>query len=211
MFEARFEAGPLGLSLTQENTVVSVSPGGQADTLGVKVGDLIVSVGSSSAIGVSHDALLGLIKAQTRPMVLLFERKSGEEQLQQQPVDTAASTPSLSKIAGSPLLRAPSFLSSGQNMMKSVLGVGAQAVRAIDSTINRAIDDSAKQAKVCTARIVHIHPLFLSFSCSSSRIDCINRMIEYILTHTIDFHTSPFSLNRTWLELLPAQAGLESS
>ena len=162
MFEARFEAGPLGLSLTQENTVVSVSPGGQADTLGVKVGDLIVSVGSSSAIGVSHDSLLGLIKAQTRPMVLLFERKSGEEQQQQQPVDTAASTPSLSKIAGSPLLRAPSFLSSGQNMMKSVLGVGAQAVRAIDSTINRAIDDSAKQAKVCTARIVHIHPLSLS-------------------------------------------------
>jgi len=164
-FEARFEAGPLGLSLTQENTVVSVSPGGQADTLGVKVGDLIVSVGSSSAIGITHDALLGLIKAQTRPMVLLFERKTGEEQQQQQqPVDTAASTPSLSKIAGSPLLRAPSFLSSGQNMMKSVLGVGAQAVRAIDSTINRAIDDSAKQAKVCRARIVYIHPLSRSLA-----------------------------------------------
>ena len=166
-FEARFEAGPLGLSLTQENTVVSVSPGGQADTLGVKVGDLIVSVGSSSAIGITHDALLGLIKAQTRPMVLLFERKTGEEQ-QQQPIDTAASTPSLSKIAGSPLLRAPSFLSSGQNMMKSVLGVGAQAVRAIDSTINRAIDDSAKQAKVCRVRIVYIHPLSRSLLFSFS-------------------------------------------
>lgn len=146
IFEVKFEAGPLGLSLTQENTVVSVSAGGQAESQGVKVDDLIVSVGTVSVRGYAHEALLGLIKSQTRPMVLTFERK---EDQQQQPQPDAASSPAVSKLAGSPLLRAPSFLSSGQNMMKSVLGVGAQAVRAIDSTINRAIDDSAKQAKVC--------------------------------------------------------------
>ena len=147
IFEVKFEAGPLGLSLTQENTVVSVSAGGQAESQGVKVDDLIVSVGTVPVRGYAHEALLGLIKSQTRPMVLTFERK--DDQQQQQPQPDAASSPAFSKLAGSPLLRAPSFLSSGQNMMKSVLGVGAQAVRAIDSTINRAIDDSAKQAKVC--------------------------------------------------------------
>jgi predicted metalloprotease with PDZ domain len=146
-YEANFEAGSLGLSLTQENTVVSVASGGQAESQGVRVDDLIISVSTVSVRGLTHEALLGLVKSQTRPMTLVFERKG--EDLPVAQVD-AGSTPTFSRLAGSPLLRAPSFLSSGQSMMKSVLGAGAQAVRAIDSTINRAIDDSAKQAKVCT-------------------------------------------------------------
>jgi hypothetical protein len=145
-YEANFEAGSLGLSLTQENTVVSVASGGQAESQGVRVDDLIISVSNVSVRGFAHEALLGLVKSQTRPMTLVFERKGEDQPVAQ--VDVG-STPTFARLAGSPLLRAPSFLSSGQSMMKSVLGAGAQAVRAIDSTINRAIDDSAKQAKVC--------------------------------------------------------------
>ena len=137
LLDAVFAAGPLGLGLTQENVVASIGPGGQAEKGGVRVGDLLVAVADKAVRGAAHDDVLALVKAQARPMTLQFERPAQAE--------------APSAAAAKPMMRAPSLTSvtsASAMMMKNMLGGAVQAVRAIDSTLNKAIDDSAKQAKV---------------------------------------------------------------
>ena len=69
--EVTFVAGPLGLGLAESRRVVKVTEGGAADTLGVRVGDVLLVVGDRDVSGLAYEEVLAHIKAAPRPVRLL--------------------------------------------------------------------------------------------------------------------------------------------
>ena len=73
--EVTFVAGPLGLGLAESRRVVKVTEGGAADTLGVRVGDVLLVVGDRDVSGLAYEEVLAHIKAAPRPVRLLHGQR----------------------------------------------------------------------------------------------------------------------------------------
>jgi hypothetical protein len=163
---ATFAVGPLGLALSRSNAVVNLVAGGQAAAAGLQVGDEVVKVGETNVKGLVHEDVLGVIKAAGRPMTLTFVRGAAPAETQgpaaagaaasatqQQQQPTAAATASgAAKQQQQPALAstvsAAQAVKKAGSIMKGFLGAGVQVVKAFDRVIDKAIDDTSKQAKV---------------------------------------------------------------
>lgn len=130
-------AGPLGLALLSSNEVDKITPGGQAANAGVQPGDVLVMVAETDVRGLEHDDVLGLIRGAERPVVLTFARN--------QPVAQQAT--SSSKAAASQAAK------KAGSLMKGIITAGVKVVQAVDKIVDKAVQDSASQAKVSFAKL----------------------------------------------------------
>lgn len=158
--EATYGPGPLGLALSQQNVVAEVAPGGQTDAAGVKTGMLLTSVSGKSVVGMPHQDVLGLIRAASRPMVLVFNSPAAAVAASA-PASAAAPADSTSPAKAGPLtLAVPSKAAATQaakkagTLVKGIFGASVQVLAAFDRAIDKALDDSAKQARVSSRATV---------------------------------------------------------
>lgn len=156
--EARFNPGPLGLSLSRENVVVNIVGSGQAETLGIQLNDALIMVGTTDVKGMVHEEVLNLIKSAGRPLTLTFSRgdsnASENTSSSATPTTTNSTTPNLPTMTST--VTAAQAVKKAGSLMKGILGAGVQVVKAFDRVIDKAIDDSAKQAKVSIRRALLI-------------------------------------------------------
>jgi hypothetical protein len=146
---AVFAAGPLGLALSHSNALVNVAPGGQAESQGLKPGDTLSLVEGRPVKGLAHEDVLAAIKGCGRPMTLVFVRADAAE------APAAAAVAAEGGAGGAPAkladtVKAAQAVKRAGSLMKGFLGAGVQVVKAFDRALDKAIDDSARQAKVST-------------------------------------------------------------
>ena len=106
--------------------------------------------------GMDHDNVLNLIKGAGRPLTLTFSRNENSPSNDNTSSSSSTSTattgsttstaPNISSLASA--VNAAQAVKKAGSLMKGILGAGVQVVKAFDRVIDKAIDDSAKQAKV---------------------------------------------------------------
>jgi len=78
-----FEAGPLGLSVTNDpkrgNALLITKAAGQAETNGIQVGDEVIFLNGEACRGVKSDEFKKLIVAAGRPFDLTVVRSDGDD------------------------------------------------------------------------------------------------------------------------------------
>jgi hypothetical protein len=133
-YTVSFPVGALGIVLNTESGrsfIKSLVPDGQASVLGVREGDQLLSVAGSPVAGVSHDDVLGLIRAASRPMPLGFSRAGAR----------GGGAVGGSDAAAAAMKKAGTF-------MKGLLGAGVQAIAGVEKLVGSAVDTTALRATV---------------------------------------------------------------
>ena len=99
-------------------TIREVHADGQGARLGVMAGDALISVGGTDVTSIDYQAILAMIKASERPVVLVFLRRG----------------PSAARTA----------VTAAGGFLKKALVTGVSLIAAVDRAISVAVDDGAR-------------------------------------------------------------------
>ncbi|RZJ84788.1 MAG: hypothetical protein EOO20_20820 [Chryseobacterium sp.] len=111
------------MTVNEHRQVIAVVPGSQAASAHVACGDVVLAVAGVDMTSLGYDDVLAAIRQSERPVTITFQR-----------VQTAAA----------PSVKVAQAAAKAGALMKGILSAGVHVIAAVDRSIDRAFDDSAK-------------------------------------------------------------------